>query len=115
MDWFKNKESITKFLGACEGLPYGYHKASFAIDLDKITYFREESSSSSPENPNEDENTNKDTLEDLSIDQERLTLLVEKTKEVNIGDAKIVHKIYLVESLKPKDRDKFIHYLSNDQ
>lgn len=112
-----------------EGLPYGDHKVSFAIDLDRVTYFGEASSSSSQGDREEDENKrsksrNQQTLSNhgkekgdvefavlldgrfdrMPLDWERSSLLVEKLEEVNIGDGENVRRIHLAKSPQPKEK-----------
>lgn len=46
-------------------------------------------------------------LDDLPIDQDKLTL---ETEEIKIGDAKNVDKIHLAQSLNPLEKEKIIHF-----
>lgn len=66
-------------MGVRDEFPYDDHKYGFAIDLDRTTYFGEASSSTS-QDPNENDNIGKTKLDDLPINQESSPLLIEKIK-----------------------------------
>lgn len=89
LDWFENDEAISEFLGVREGFPQGDHKAGFAIDLNRMAYFGEESTS-----PTEDKDqttyNDKSDLGNLPMERESSALLIEETKKVNITEGEVV-------------------------
>lgn len=97
-------------MGARDGFPFDEHMEIFTIDLDKTTYFWEARSSSNSDDLEEIESITRSRLDDLPIDQEQSKLLMEGTKEINIGDANNVHKIHLAQSLNPLEKEKFIQF-----
>lgn len=54
-------------------------------------------------------------LDNLPIDKEQSTLLVEETEEINIGDVENVRKIHLAKSLNPKEKKTLFNFFCSDQ
>lgn len=109
LDWFENDEAIVEFLGVREGFPQGDHKAGSAIDLDRMTYFGEASASVTKDTDESDRNC-KRKLDNLPIEQDSSTLLMEETEEINIAEGEVVHNIHLEKSLNQEEKDKFIQF-----
>lgn len=109
MDWFENDEAIAEFMGVRHGFTYDDHKTGFARDLDWPIIFGEESSSTS-QDPDENDNTSKNKLDDLPSEKESFALLLEKIEEVNIAGGEIIHNIHSFESLNLEEKDKFIQF-----
>lgn len=51
-------------------------------------------------------------LDNLPINRDQLTFLMEEIEEINIEEAKNVRKIHLAKSLSPLEREKFIQFFT---